>query len=91
MGKKCDYCGTKGCLINPPEFIFSGSCKLHDILYDKGGTESDRKHADKVFYNDMKKAASYFPIHKRIVYYSLAWIYYKAVRMFGKKYFNYHK
>jgi len=88
----CNGCGAKGGFVNPPEFLFHASCNQHDFCYWRGGTEEDRKTADKTFYKymtlDIVNEASRF---KRIYYSAWAYTYYKAVRVFGKKYFNYGK
>ena len=82
--KICNGCGSKGGWFNPPEFLFHASCNHHDFLYWKGVTEKDRKLADEAFYKYMKKDC------KKFYDYIIAYIYYKAVRVMGNKYFN-HK
>ena len=84
-------CGGKGGWINPPEFLFHASCSKHDFYYWRGCTEVDRKKADEEFYHWMKiditsKDLSWW---KKAHYKIWAWTYYKAVRLFGKKFFNY--
>jgi len=86
----CNGCGSKGGFINPPEFLFHASCNHHDFYYWRGGTEEDRKKADDAFYRfmglDIVNEDSRF---KRMYYSMWAYTYYKAVRVFGKKYFSY--
>lgn len=82
-------CGGKGSWLNPPEFCFHASCSWHDWEYCRGYTEADRKAADEGFYKAMKEDVSRLPWYRRPLAYSAAWTYYKAVRLFGKKYFNY--
>ena len=88
----CNGCGGKGGFINPPEFLFHASCNHHDFFYWRGGKEEDRKKADLAFYKymtlDIVNEDSRF---KRMYYSAWAYTYYKAVRIFGKKYFNYGK
>jgi len=85
-------CGGKGGFINPPEFLFHASCNHHDFYYWRGGTEADRKKADDTFYKYMQMdIANENSMIKRIYYEMLAYSYYKAVRIFGKKYFRYGK
>ena len=90
--KLSNGCGSKSSFVPVPEFIFHASCDKHDVLYIIGGTEEDRKKADKIFYKymmlDIVNEDSRF---KRIYYSIWAYTYYKAVRVFGKKYFNYGK
>jgi len=68
--------GTSHCTLSP-DFHVGGCCKQHDIDYETGGTEEDRYKADLKFYNCMKRRK--FP---------LAIVYYTAVRLFGRSYFN---
>ena len=85
----CNGCGGKGGFINPPEFLFHASCNHHDFRYWRGCTEADRKDADDSFYKWMKVDVSESKLYLKPYYHFLAWSYYKAVRLFGKKYFNY--
>jgi len=78
------YCGGKGSIIPIPQFMFSASCKRHDEGYDEGGDEIRRFECDYKFYQAMLKDAG-----ERKIYRFWAWIYYKAVRLCGSKYFNY--
>jgi len=85
----CNGCGSKGGWIKPPNFIFKASCNQHDFHYWRGCKESDRKKADKSFYKYMKidiKERDY-NFFKKAWYYTWAYSYYKAVRIFGKKAF----
>lgn len=78
--------GSKGILLDVPEFVFHDDCCLHDYLYNLGGTERDRKAADDQFYDAMKRSAGHDPLWK-----FMAWAYYRAVRTFGTRFFNYTK
>jgi len=90
--KICNGCGGKGGFINPPEFLFHASCDHHDFLYWKGGVEEDRKKADDAFYSYMQlDTANEDCLIKRVYYSVWAYTYYKAVRLFGSKYFSYGK
>jgi hypothetical protein len=90
--KICNGCGGKGGFINPPEFLFHASCNQHDFYYWRGGTETDRKEADDTFYKFMQLDVVVEDNFIKRNYYSLiAFVYYKAVRLFGRKYFNYGK
>lgn len=82
-------CGGKGGWFDPPEFCFHASCCKHDVSYAAGKDEVDRLRADKGFYKAMKVDASKQKWYAKPLAYSAAWIYYRAVRQFGKKYFNY--
>lgn len=85
----CNGCGSKGGLINPPEFLFHASCNRHDFRYWLGCTEEDRKNADDSFYKWMKKDISICKWYLKPYYHLWAWVYYKAVRLLGKKHFYY--
>ena len=86
----CNGCGGKSGWLNPPEFLFSASCNQHDFYYWRGGTESDRLEADKAFYEAMlSDIQNYVVWYKRLLYKSIAYTYYKSVRLFGKKFFEY--
>lgn len=86
----CNGCGGKGGLINPPEFLFKASCEQHDFYYWRGGTEDDRKKADDTFYKFMLEDVLDSVWWKRPFYKSMAFLYYKSVRICGKKFFYYN-
>lgn len=86
----CNGCGGKGSSVVPPHAVFfEASCNHHDYGYWKGGAEEDRKKCDDTFYRMMKKDCDRLPWYSKPRYKVWCWIYYKAVRTFGKKYFNY--
>lgn len=69
--------------------MFEACCNIHDEYYNKGGNEIDRKIADVYLYEYMKLDISHLPFWKRPYFHIWALIYYWAVRIFGKKYFNF--
>jgi hypothetical protein len=85
----CNGCGGKGGIINPPNFLFKASCNHHDFYYWRGGSEDDRTKADNQFYEKMKEDVSESHWIKKPFYSFTAWLYYKSVRRFGKKFFEY--
>lgn len=85
----CNGCGSKGGIINPPEFLFHASCNHHDFKYWQGCTEEDRLKADKEFYEAMKVDVSNARWFLKPYYHAWAYIYYKAVQLKGKKAFYY--
>lgn len=90
--KLSNGCGGKSGLIPVPEFIFHASCDKHDVLYTIGGIEADRKKADDTFYKYMQLDIVNEDSRLKRIYYSVwAYVYYKSVRLFGKKYFSYGK
>lgn len=74
----------------PSSHMFYESANWHDYLYHKGCTEDDRLKADKKFLElmlaDIKGNCAEF---RTSWYKILAYRNYFAVRMFGKKFFNY--
>lgn len=85
----CNGCGGKSGWLNPPEFLFNASCNQHDFYYWRGGTESDRLEADKAFYEAMLVDVNMAVWYKRAYYKMIAYVYYRSVRLVGKKYFSY--
>lgn len=84
-------CGGKGSWIKPPySAFFEASCNIHDIGYSKGGDESNRFECDGKFFimmlKDTFRIKNYF---KRLYFQSWAFIYFIAVRLKGKKFFNF--
>lgn len=77
--------------------FFEASCDLHDFGYWKGGDETRRAECDRKFYEamlrDIEKVRSaesgFFKKFFISFYFVLASLYYFAVRLGGKKYFNY--
>lgn len=86
-------CGGKWSFIKPPySSFFIASCEIHDYNYFKGWNEEDRKYADKWFLKYMLIDINmYKDWYKRVYFILWAYMYYIAVRIFWKKYFNYNK
>jgi len=83
-------CGPKGGRIKPPHAIFfHASCLHHDWGYWKGCTEEHREICDKKFYDAMVKDCSGLPMLQYLKYKPWCFLYYVAVRNFGKPYFYY--
>ena len=86
----CNGCGGKGSKIVPPHAVFfRACCDHHDYGYWRGGTEKDRKRCDKMFYMAMKKDCKGLPWLDRLRYKPWCWVYYRAVRQFGARYFSF--
>lgn len=87
----CNGCGGKGSFIPVPNFFFEASCQAHDLKYFIGCTEIDRLNADNDFYKAMKRDCKRVRWYLRILLFphAWAWIYYKAVRLKGKKFFHF--
>lgn len=94
--KDVNGCGCGSGLLKyfkpPYHEYFRDCCNAHDAAYDCGGSENERKRADRWLYRNMvqKSAKDLSPM--RATYMSfIALLYYASVRVFGKKYFNYKK
>jgi hypothetical protein len=86
----CNGCRGKGHWFDPPDWIFTASCDQHDFNYWIGHTEEDRKKADWQFYQAMLNDARMLGSWWNTWWYKLmAWVYYRAVRLFAKDFFYY--
>ncbi len=74
-----------------PKF-FTASCNKHDFGYWKGGDETRRKECDEKFLQailqDVENISENFL--KKFFYKIIAYLFYTAVRIGGRKYFNYY-
>lgn len=100
----CNGCGAKGGWFKPPEYCFTASCNRHDFSYWLGGESFERKRADEGFLRAMIYDAYWMirknlygrPVLKRRPWWRRYWLkgaayrYHWAVRLGGKKSFNYH-
>lgn len=80
-----------GVTLRPPHHVFfHASCNKHDDLYWEWGNEIDRKIADVYLLEYMKAdIRNLQPWYKIPHFYIWAYVYYIAVRIGGKKHFNY--
>jgi hypothetical protein len=85
LGHIVNGCGGVG--IDVPDWIFYAACQQHDLDYWIGCAEADRKTADVLFYTNMKLAACKLSWYKRWFYNSMAYTYYRSVRLFAAKHF----
>jgi hypothetical protein len=87
--KVCNGCGGKGGWFKPIHWWnISEDCDAHDFAYFCGGTNKDRKIADKLLRKAILSRCANAPLYKRWYYKIQAWLYYEAVRAFGAKYFT---
>ena len=86
-GNGCGPGGFLGPLIC--EWTFNASCRRHDLAYGRGGTESDRRRADWLFYKNMRNDAAMHAMPRRICYNIIALVYFCAVFLFGWYGFDY--
>ena len=89
----CGACDGVWKFLKPPHHkFFVKECEEHDHAYNIGGSKADRKKADRTLFNQMTKSSLiHFKERKTSSLYwfiTLSFIYYKAVRIFGKKQFN---
>lgn len=91
----CGACRGFWSFIKPPHHkFFKSACVLHDEMYNFGGTENDRRKADKrLFDNMVKHSVEYFTESATSLWWfvTLSLLYYLAVRAFGKSSFNFKK
>lgn len=83
-----DDCGKPG-FLDVPDFVFEIACQRHDFDYYVGCTSQDRYDADVRMYNTMCEAIELEPWYRRWYLYSIAWAYYRAVRLFSSRFFYY--
>ncbi len=76
----CNGAGAKGWGFIVPDLKYTTSADLHDFMYTIGGNSKDRKWADYIFLWNMKRVTpkSFLP-----------YVYFYAVRMFGKNAFEF--
>lgn len=93
---KVNGCGAcNGILRNipiPHANFFKEDCLKHDIAYNIGGTKVDRKQADINLYKGMvERSVNYFDNRVGSQFWFICWafFYYKAVRAFASRQFNY--
>ncbi|MBU2663048.1 phospholipase [Actinoplanes bogorensis] len=80
-----DYCTASP--EKPLGFDFSNACWHHDFGYrnykDLGRFPANKDRVDDTFYADMKRVCVKYSVLVRPACYSVAWIYYQAVHVFG--------
>lgn len=81
---------SNGCT-NSPDFGFKRCCVRHDFDYYRGGSEKDRLHADQALQSCIRNNANQKCPFSVAFHWWLSYLYYAAVRLFGRKHFNYRK
>ncbi|MDR7280562.1 phospholipase [Catenuloplanes atrovinosus] len=80
-----DYCSSSP--DNPLGFDFTLSCYRHDFGYRNykaaGTFAANKSRLDSAFYEDLKRKCATYSSATRPACYSLAWVYYEAVVIFG--------
>jgi hypothetical protein len=73
--------------------LFKIECNAHDLAYDEGGFDADRRHADRWLYKRMVGRITDCELspYKTTWLMCIALLYYMSVRLCGSKYFNYKK
>jgi len=86
----CNGCGGKGGIVTPPHAtFFKEECNWHDFNYFLGYTEVHRLKADKQLKAAMIKKVNKMPWYTRLRLKPWCHLYYRAVRIVGKKFFYY--
>ena len=90
----CGACSGFFAWLRPPHHeFFVKECTLHDELYNLGGSAEDRHKADIRLFQDMvARSSAYFKGRKpssQMWFVLLSYLYYLAVRAFGRSQFNY--
>lgn len=72
------------------DFDFGKACRIHDEEYSRGGGSDYRKWADKRLQERIRdwKSFSRTQWYWRSWYWSISWVYYAGVRLFGHDHFN---
>ncbi|GLW31171.1 phospholipase [Actinoplanes regularis] len=82
---RTDYCSDSP--DRPLRFDFRLPCWRHDFGYrnyeSTGGFRANKRRVDAAFYADLKRKCSTYPSASQRSCNSLAWIYYRAVSIFG--------
>jgi hypothetical protein len=88
-------CGSEGVLgtLVPDSLLglsISKACSIHDWMYHHGRTDKQRKEADIIFLDNMKKIVNKSDNNSILKYFrkGLAKIYYLGVRIFGNYFFK---
>lgn len=81
-------CGGKGGWVPVPNFQFKASCDRHDFGYWVGGDKKQRLYCDARFFGAMVTDAALLPPWKRPAHLLLSYVYFRAVRCFGGKFFH---
>lgn len=81
----CGVCSALNILV-PYHSTFREACELHDLCYDLGGIEKDRKRVDDKFFNNMMNKSPWYRPDRMV----FAILYYINVRLFGWLFFKYN-
>lgn len=90
----CGACSGFWKWLKPPhKKFFIEECNRHDEAYNAGGTEADRKQADRaLFFAMCMKSVEYYKDRKTVAlwwFVTLALLYYWAVRLAGRPQYRY--
>lgn len=73
----------------PSSHLFYDAANYHDLAYHIGGGELQREFADYLFLKRMLEATKKCNFFMKPIYFLSAYRNYYAVRLFGKRFFNY--
>ncbi len=85
----CNGCGPKSWKSTIPTWHGRDACCAHDLAYWVGGTQEDRRDADRALYEDLIVRARPAWFGARTWMRFLAWCFYVSVRRKGSQYFHY--
>ena len=86
----CNGCGGKGGIVTPPHAkLFKEECNQHDFNYFLGYNEEHRLKADRQLQSAMLAKVSTMAWYNKLRYWPWCRLYYRAVRIVGKKFFYY--
>jgi hypothetical protein len=86
----CNGCGGKGGIVKPPHAtFFKEECNWHDFNYFLGYNKLHRLKADKQLLQAMLNKVNELGWVNRLRFKPWCYIYYRAVRLVGKKFFYY--
>jgi len=69
--------------------MFRADCDKHDFGYWVGGDDEDRLDTDARFFGAMVTDAARLKVWRRPFHLMMAYIYFRAVRFFGRRFFRY--
>jgi hypothetical protein len=82
-------CGQNTWRRSIPTWHATDLCDVHDLAYHNGGTEADRKAADRALYDGLRRQARQEAWPRMLWMLAQAWVFYRAVRWGGAGHFHY--
>lgn len=76
--------------VKPPALIFDEPSMYHDFAYFRGGTDEDRKQADKEFFHKAHDEVRKKAVWQRPFYYTMSYVYFYGLKKLGGKAWEYY-